>query len=200
MRSALIIAGLLVSLAAQPQEIYRWVDKDGIVHYSDQRGSPDAELVPYRTSGEPSAESEPPQLYQSERASEAPPAGPAYRSLTIVAPAPDEVFFGTDAGISVVLSVDPELRFGDKLLVFIDGERAPEFEGLATTLTGLARGTHFLRAAVTDGSGSVVISSAQINFHLRQTSILEPRTGPDIPPPVPPRRPPGPRPTPLPGS
>jgi hypothetical protein len=197
MRSALIIAGLLVSLAAQPQEIYRWVDKDGIVHYSDQRGSPDAELVPYRTGGERSTEAEPPQLYQSERARETPPPGQAYRSLTIVAPAPDEVFFGTDAGIGVVLSVDPELRLGDRLLVFIDGERAPDFEGLATTLTGIARGTHFLRAAVIDESGSVVISSEQINFHLRQTSIVEPLTGPAI---TPPPRPPAPRPPPPPGS
>jgi hypothetical protein len=67
----------------------------------------------------------------------------------------------------------------------------PEFSGLSTTLTGLTRGTHFLRAAVTDEAGSVVITSPQINFHLRQESIAQPPTGPTL-------RPPPPRPTPRP--
>jgi len=45
MRTALFLAGMILSLAAQPQEIYRWVDKDGIVHYEDQPGAPDAKRV-----------------------------------------------------------------------------------------------------------------------------------------------------------
>ena len=45
MRILLILAGLAVSLAAASQEIYRWVDKNGIVHYSDQPDSPNAELI-----------------------------------------------------------------------------------------------------------------------------------------------------------
>ena len=32
MRILLILAGLALALAAASQEIYRWVDKDGIVH------------------------------------------------------------------------------------------------------------------------------------------------------------------------
>jgi hypothetical protein len=188
MRTALILAGLLVSLAAQSQEIYRWVDKDGVVHFADQPGSPNAELMPYRAISEPSAEAETPRLYES-GAPDQPAAGPAYRSLTIVAPTADEVFFGADASVAVQLSLDPELRPADKLVIFLDGERAPDFDGLSTMLTGLARGTHFLRAAVIDGSGSVVVSSPQVNFHLRQTSIVEPPTGPKVNPPRPPPRP-----------
>ena len=45
MRIALILAGLAVTLVAQSQEIYRWVDKNGVVHYSDQPDSPNAELI-----------------------------------------------------------------------------------------------------------------------------------------------------------
>jgi hypothetical protein len=63
MRIALIVAGLLVSLAAQPQDIYKWVDKDGTVHYSDQPGSPDAVLIPNPGLGyTPPEDAEPPQL------------------------------------------------------------------------------------------------------------------------------------------
>ena len=45
MRIFLVLAGLALSLAAASQEIYRWVDKNGVVHYSDQPGSPNAELI-----------------------------------------------------------------------------------------------------------------------------------------------------------
>jgi hypothetical protein len=193
MRTLLLIVGLLVSLVAWPQEIYRWVDKDGIVHYADQPGAPDAVLVPYAGLGTAPQESAPPDLYQSEPPAR--PAGPAYQSLRITSPAADESFYGADATVSVQLELDRDLRPGDKLVVFIDGKRAPEFSGMSTTLTGLSRGTHFLRAAVVDGAGNVVITSPQLNFYLRQASTAAPPTGHSVSP-LP--RPPGPRPTPLP--
>ena len=73
----MLIAGLLLSLAAQPQEIYRWVDKDGIVHYADQPGSPDAVRVYYRGGPPSSDDAEPPALYESDR-QDGPPVGPTY--------------------------------------------------------------------------------------------------------------------------
>jgi len=194
MRTVLLIAGLLVSLVAWPQEIYRWVDKDGVVHYADQPGAPDAVLVPYPALGTRGGDGQPPELYQSESREE--PTGPAYQSLRITSPAPDEVFYGADVAVSVQLELDQDLRAGDKLVVFIDGQRAPEFAGLSTTLAGLSRGTHFLRAAVVDRTGSVVITSPQITFHTRQASIATPPSGPSVSPR--PRPPTGPRPTPLP--
>ena len=193
MRTVFLIAGLLVSLVALPQEIYRWVDKDGIVQYADQPGSPDAELVLLPGLGASRDDGEPPDLYQSDTQDE--PAGAGYRSLQITSPAADEVFYGGDVAVSVQLSLDRDLRPGDKLNVFVDGQRAPEFIGLSTTLTGLARGTHLLRAAVIDESGTPVISSQQVTFHLRQATIASPPTGPAVAPrPRPPTAPP--RPTP----
>jgi hypothetical protein len=194
MRTALLIAGLLVSLVAWPQEIYRWVDKDGIVHYADQPGAPDAVLVPYISLGTGPQDAGPPDLYQSEP--QAQPAGPTYQSLRITSPAADESFYGADVSVDVRIQLDRDLRPGDQLVVFIDGQRTPEFSGTVTTLTGLTRGTHYLRAAVLDKEGSVVITSPQINFHLRQASIATPPTGPSVNLPA---RPTGPRPTPLPG-
>jgi hypothetical protein len=192
MRTVLFIAGLLVSLAAQPQEIYRWVDSDGIVHYSDQPGAPGAQRIPYpgRDAGEPDAPP-PPQLYESGPAEE-PPVGPTYESLSILSPRPDEVFYGTDAAVNVQLELDRDLRPGDSVLVFLDSQRVPDVTGLSATLTGLTRGSHFLRAAVIDEAGAIVITSPQIVFHLRQPSVANPPTGPALrpPPPTSPRPPP----------
>lgn len=195
MRTALILAGLLVSLVAQPQEnIYRWVDKDGIVHYSDQPGSPDAVLVPYTGVGSGAGYDESPPLYTSEPTRETAP--PPYRSLNIISPAPEQAFFGADVTVAVTVELDTALRDGDELMIFVDGTRVPNVVDMGATLTGLSRGTHFLRAAVMDPAGTVAITSPQITIHVRQTSVAQPPTGPLLrPPPAPP--PPG---QPRPGS
>ena len=203
MRKALIVvAGLVVALAAQAQsqDIYKWVDKDGVVHYSDQPGSPDAELVPYPGLGyAPPEDAQAPDLYEPEQRRDEPPVGPTYQSLRILSPSQDEVFYGGDVSVSVQLELDRDLRPGDSVVVFLDGQRVQESPALSATLTDLSRGTHFVRAAVTDENGSAVITSPQVTFHLRQATIATPPTGPSVRPPTrPPTTPP--RPTPRPSN
>jgi hypothetical protein len=171
----LALAALLLSPLAVSQEIYRWVDKNGVVHYSDQPSAPDAELMDLQAFGGQAEEPRAPATYVRET----PPAEPApgYRSLTITRPAMDEAFFGTDATVAVELELDAELRAGHELAIYLDGRRVPS-NGLSAELPGVTRGTHFLRAAVLDASGNVLISSPQVAFHVRQASIATPPTGP----------------------
>ena len=68
---------------------------------------------------------------------------------------------------------------------FLNGNRKPA-EGLSTELSGLDRGTYFLRASVLDQDGKPVISSQQITFHVRQPSIKSPQS-PQAPPKPPPK-------------
>lgn len=186
---AFILLAALLSPTAVSQEIYRWVDKNGVVHYSDQPG-PGAERVTITGTvvRQPEPE-ETPALYQSDRRE--PPAA-SVRSLSISSPAMDEAFFGSDASVPVALDLDGELQPGQEVALFLDGRRVP-MDGLSTTLTGVGRGAHFLRAAVLDESGNPVITSQQIAFHVRQASTATPPVGPSLRPP-PPR--PQPRPSP----
>jgi hypothetical protein len=183
MRIPLILAvlALLIPLAAHGQEIYRWVDKDGVVHYADQPGSPDAKLVPYPALGtKPASEdAQPPALYQSDTPPAMPP-GPTYRSLRVVSPTPNQVFFGGGVTVPVQVQLDRALRPGDQLVIIVDGKRTPANGGLTATLTGLDRGEHTLQAEVLDAAGSVVISSSSVTFYVRQPSIARPPTGPDV--------------------
>ena len=59
MRAMLVAAALLaVALAgAQAQQLYRWIDKDGRVHYTQQPPPPDAKNVQRRATGSGAAES-----------------------------------------------------------------------------------------------------------------------------------------------
>lgn len=188
MRSTLLVTGLLLLLqAAHAQEIYRWVDKDGVVHYADQPGDPSAKPVTLST------------LNVAEPGTAAAPAPPPeertptweYRSFTLDSPAPDEGFQGPDTPIPVTLSLDGELAPQHTIVLFLDGQRVAGFSGLSGDLNGVARGTHFLRAAVLDERGKAVITTAQITFNVRQASSASPPVGPTLrPPPKPqPKRP-----------
>ena len=198
MRIALILLGLAVTLVAQSQEIYRWVDKNGVVHYSDQPGSPNAELInviePNAYEAQASA---PGSDSRSDRAGEPEDENASYASLSIVSPTPDQVFFGADAVVNVVADLQGTLQPDHSVVFFLNGNRNPT-DGLTTDFSGLARGTYFLRASILDGDGRPVITSQQTTFHVRQPSVNSPQSPTAPPRPKPPK--PVPKPTPKPSG
>lgn len=196
MRILLILAGLAMSLAAASQEIWRWVDKNGTVHFSDQPGAPNAELITVlepntSDSGSGAGDSSSAVASVASDPEEDPSVSP-YDSLSIVSPTPDEVFFGGDAAVAVTAELGGTLRPDHSVVFFLNGNRRPA-DGLGMELTNLARGTYFLRASILDGNGNPVITSQQTTFHVRQPSIRSPQS-----PQAPPRPPP--RPTPRPAT
>jgi len=186
MRAMLLLAGLALAAAAQSQEIYRWVDKDGVVHYADQPGAPDAKAVDLPGLS----------TYRAEPAAEVPTETPepaaSYQSLRIVSPTPEQVFFGADASVPVELESVGPIEPGHLVTVYVNGQRADAFpaDSMSGELTGLARGTHFLRAEIVDGNARVLVRSEQVMFHVRQASIANPPVGPRLrpPPPKPPKK------------
>ena len=179
MRILLLLAGLTLSLAAQPQEIYRWIDKDGQVHYADQPGARQCgardpgrsqrlrvRTVVRRLRAQPAA---------SRQETDADEAAP-YESLAIVQPTPDQVFFGADATVVVAAELGGTLRSDHTVVFFVNGNRRPAGSGLGLELQNLDRGSHFLRAAVLDQDGEPVITSQQITFHVREPSINTPQS------------------------
>ena len=106
---------------------------------------------------------------------ESDPSDSPYESLSIVEPAPDEVFFGSDAAVSVQADLQGTLRSDHSVVFFVNGSRRPA-SGLDLQLSGLARGTYFLRASILDQNGKPVISSPQTSFHVRQASTQNPQT------------------------
>jgi Domain of unknown function (DUF4124) len=201
MRIVLILASLAVTLVAQSQEIYRWVDKNGVVHYSDQPDSPNAELInviePNAYEAQEQAQAGDSGAGDSGEPEEDEPAVSPYGSLSIVSPTPDQVFFGADAVVNVAADLQGTLRPDHSVVFFLNGNRK-QADGLNTDYSDLARGTYFLRVSIMDGAGRPVITSQQTNFHVRQPSMNSPQSPTAPPKPNPPK--PTPKPTPKPAS
>jgi len=178
MRTVLTVVGILLAAAASATT-YKWVDRNGVTHYSD-RPEPGAQVVELQPAQ--SFEAAAPSTPGARATVRAPQATAAvqYDKLDLWKPSNDEVFVNTGNTVPVRLRLEPELQEDHAIWLYLDGKRvdgqpdnAESFE-----LTDVVRGTHTVSAVVTDLSGKPVISSQTVTFHLRQPSLLQPNRAP----------------------
>jgi hypothetical protein len=171
MRAILFTLMSVACVAAFSATVYRWVDENGVTHYSDQPHE-NAEKV---TISAPQTFSAPRQSMPSNSSPQpAAPAGPTY-SCSITQPANDDTFPNSTAIITTA-QASPVPRQGDKVILMFDGARVQNFPpgGGAFQLTNLDRGTHTLQAQVEDSTGKVVCQSSPVSFTVLQSSVLSP--------------------------
>jgi hypothetical protein len=167
----LIVLAILVATPVAATEVYRWVDAQGQVHFSDQ-WRPGAERV--RIVETQGFTAPPPASAGAEPSTAAPVA--AYRVLEIISPAQEEVLWNIEGQLPVSLQVDPTLRAGHTLRLLLDGqERNLPPGSTSTRLSEVFRGVHTLQAQVLDANGKVLIESPTRTFVVRQTSIANPQ-------------------------
>ncbi len=174
MRTTACIALLaLLAASAAPAQVYRWVDADGVVHYSDtpQPGAEEMQL-PESPAAAPGSAFEPLQRPRRTSGDEAPQPF-AYEALRVVAPAAEETLWNIEGRLTVRLDLQPSLRSGDQVRVYFDGRAIPT-NGLQLELDEVWRGTHNLQAEVVDAQGQLLIRSEPIRFYVHQTSIQNP--------------------------
>ncbi len=165
--SALAIASL--GLAGAP--LYRSVDADGNVIFTDVPPSQDAqplELPPVNVM-------EPVKVPPPAPPTRAPAAAAIAYSLAIVQPLPDTTIRDNRGALTVVVALQPGLQAGHQLTISVDGRPLARGADTRVTLSGIERGSHRLTASVTDQGGNPVITSAPVTVHVKRTSTLHPR-------------------------
>lgn len=176
MRHTWLILFLFI-LPAQA-EIYRWVDENGNVVFSDE-SHPSAETIDLpdsTTYTPPEEESEPDILKLSpdeDDIAESGDAVPAYQ-LRIIAPAHDESIWVNNGNVTVSLLVEPQLdaERGDRIRLELDGTPVGDPQsGTSFQLNNISRGSHNVTAYVVDEAGGTLTSSDTITFHLHRASI-----------------------------
>jgi len=175
MRTILFTLMSLACTAAVAATVYKWVDENGVVHYSDQPHE-NAQKVELKA----------PQTYSAQKVpatapgrSQPPPPKTAtnvYQSCVISEPTNDQVFMNTssvDAGVNV----SPPVRPGDTAVVTMDGQRVPGVpaNGGQFTISPVDRGTHSIQVVVQDAEGKSVCQSASVTFHVHQPSLQAPQ-------------------------
>ncbi|SFJ87004.1 DUF4124 domain-containing protein [Methylophaga sulfidovorans] len=150
--------------------IYRWVEPDGTVVFSDEEhpGAETIELPPSATYSPPEVQ----QVSQTEPEQDTSPA-PDYQ-ISITAPAANESIWVNNGDVKVTLSVEPALDVdrGDAIQVYLDGQTVGDPQ--ATTsyqFTNLSRGSHEITAKIISADDKE-LASDNIVFHLHRASKL----------------------------
>jgi hypothetical protein len=166
----------LTALSVQAAVIYKWVDADGVVHYSDQ-ASPGAEKIVTATSS-PSAATGPhnstgPIAQAPQQSAQK---GLNYSEFFISAPLPNQTFFGADV-VAVHLTLTPSLRPNQAIAWHLNGKQL-DFppDSVSFALPSLDRGTYALTATITDQQTGEAQSSNSVTFYVRQPSTLSPQS------------------------
>lgn len=180
MRTSLLLLALLSGpVFAAGQTVWKWVDANGVTHYTD-RPVPGATRMELSTGSSAAA----PAYSTGSTTSTPEPSGPPYQTLEIWKPSPDESIVNTGGQVTINVRIEPALRSGNSLFVYLDG-RMLDFPGNTQSfeLTDISRGTHTAVAVVTDSRGNRIQESAPVTFHVRQESIAQPPVGPSLRPP-----------------
>ena len=149
--------------------VYKWVDAQGIVHYSDQphpnaqklevRGAQTFSAMPVQQS----SPTPPPPSMQS--------TGPAYDSCTISQPADQQTLTNVYQTTALV-QTSPALHPGDDVRLFVDGK---QIAGSGNSFTfPVVRGQHSMQAVIEDNTGQIVCETSTVTFFVHQPSVQNP--------------------------
>ena len=162
----------LMSGVAAAATVYKWVDAQGITHYSDQP-HPEAKAVDVQPQNTVSA---PPAAAPTSTATPANAAAVTRYQCDIIRPENEEVFLNTST-VSARLKLDPDLVAGDQIAIAVDGKRLTNqpSTGSEFLLTEMERGTHSLMFVVFDRTGKKELcTTPAVTFHVRQPSTQAP--------------------------
>lgn len=173
----LILTALLFSLAAAPltAEVYKIVDKDGNVTFTDQApgdGSKPIKLPPLSVIETPTYETKAkavegedgqPMSLRAQRI--------MYRDFAIVAPQSEESIWHPDAPVTVAWSTGAPLQMGMKVSVSVDGKLQTFTTDQIIPVANLERGEHTVTARLTNDRNQTVASAEPIIFFVRRPGL-----------------------------
>ena len=172
LRRTWIALGLSTLISAVPAAvIYKWIDADGVVHFSDQP-VPGAEKITSSGGSTRGILSQP--MPGGGALPEKPKPRPVQHA-SISSPAPDQTFTGGEQ-VSASLSVEPALTPSQTVSWTLNGEQVGQNSNATQlTLPDLPRGTYTLAATVSDSVSGESISTDPVTFNVVRPSVLSPQ-------------------------
>lgn len=167
----LIIIFCLFYAASAQATIYRWVNAQGNVVFSDVP-PPNGNAKKLELGNQLNTIQPPPSSPSSQIKKRTSHPARAYRSFTITSPANNEQLRANNGNITVSMTLTPALHRGDHIRLFMDGVQVYNGSATQIPLANIDRGTHTLYAVVESQNGTVAIRSNGISFTVLRDSIL----------------------------
>ncbi len=166
-----LFAGILAFLAAPATaEVYRNVDAQGNVTYSDEPsdGAEEVKVKPVTTITLPKpADVREPERLRKEVEKE----GSVYDSVRILAPKNDEAFHSGSGDVAFRVTSAPGLREGHRYEVTLDGQPVGQTTSNTLTVRNVFRGTHNAGVHIIDEKGVQVKTGDVVRFTIHRPSV-----------------------------
>jgi hypothetical protein len=182
--SKVLVLLLLCMCSSAYGQIYKVVDKDGNVTYTDQApadGSPPMDLpeLSVVTTDYAEESTEPAAAVPAEEAEAAAEETKPltrkelrnlYRDFRISRPAPEETFWGTENTVVMAWESSEPLQEGLTVRFNLDGaaQQAGTERMIAVTLD---RGSHTVSASIVDANGRSLMTTDTVTFYVHQQSV-----------------------------
>lgn len=151
--------------AAYATEIYKSIDENGNVVFSDQPPTPESEPIvlpePNIITSVPVTPSVPRNIDSQSNPD---------IEIQILSPSNDETFWGTALTFDATFSVLPEMSDSMSIVIYIDGQRKTVTNSTTITLSDIDRGTHTIRAELLDRRENVLAETESRTFYMKQFS------------------------------
>lgn len=168
----------LLPLVTYADDIYRSVDRDGNVTFTDE---PDTKAELIELEELPTYEAAPLPILpientvQQEEEVVEDIKKPKYK-ISITSPEQNQSIWAGGGILTATVSVQPELNSqrADKVQFKLDGKKVGEPQtGLSYSFENLDRGSHILAVSVVDNKGKVLKTSKSVLFHVHRKSIAK---------------------------
>jgi hypothetical protein len=174
----LILFTFLLAIMVTPlmAQVYKVVDKDGNVTFTDQPpadGSKPIELAPISVIEAPTYETAP-KTTQDDDAEKEPSLADLrrmYRDFAIVTPQQEESVWKPEGPIPVSWYARNALRQGMEVTLFLDGKVHTTTTQPIIALNGLDRGEHTVKAELRDAKNRNVATAETVTFFVRQPNL-----------------------------
>ena len=165
-------------------QVYKVVDKDGNVTFTDQPpgdGSKPIELAPISVIEAPIYEKAPEATAEddAEKKMSLSYLRKNYKDFAIISPQQEESVWKPDGPISIAWNTQYALQEGMQVTVYLDGKIHTTTAQQVVAVTGLDRGEHTTKAELRDSKNRVIATTESVVFFVRQPGLYNrPRVGP----------------------
>ena len=166
-RILILLLGFALLTAVSADTLYKWVDSQGNVHYSDKPmpGATKIHLPKPTTYAAPSAT----MPAQPQQGSAKPAAQGGYSDFSISSPSQEQTFWNVQS-VTVSVSLAPDLKAGDSITISVDGQSQGSSAATSATFSGLERGQHTASATLNEVNGQT-LSAPAVTFYIQQKSV-----------------------------
>lgn len=170
MRSVLVIIVLFAQMVVA--DVYKTVDKDGNIKYTDKPSTEKAEKLELREintvpGAQPLPQSNPVDSYDSQ------PAALSYQ-IGIISPRSDVTIPVGQRDLAIAINLTPGLRQGHLLVYFMNGELLEETTMNNIIVKDVPRGTHTLVVEAIDANGRSLGTSPPVIVNVIRPVIKKP--------------------------